>query len=244
MTSREIACEVTSAVGVMHLAVALALTTTRSAVRLPRAPAPALSALADSKKALLKEISYNKPLQDTGKGILDELIASDSGTKEEHWWTDGCYVLQSSCEFNRWLRGITGPLLDGAPITVTIDAEDVVCIETDMAVVGLATGLRMFGSVRAADDDASACVVTLNAAEFFEPSEEFGITKALNRCEEKLRPLLPSEEAPMVASLELRYADEDLLIASMEAEGREEAELLVISIRSKEAMVTMRARRG
>ena len=74
---------------------------------------------------------------------------------------------------------------------------------------------------------------------------EFGITKALVKCDEKLRPMLPRAEAPASATLELQYADEDLILVRASGEGLEEGSLtLVLSRVSDETMEVARARRG
>ena len=194
----------------------------------------------DAKATLLKQISYNKPLLDSGEEIISYLIESSSESQDK-WW-EGAFVMNSANLFNKALRAATGPLLDGAPVTVTVSPDDgKVHIETDMIVVGCATGLRIFGSMSGSDATAS---VTLDKCEFFEPSEEFGITKALDKCEAELRPKLPSAETPMSATLNLRYCDDTLVVVGMVADGAEDEVPLIFSKVPAEEMETMRARRG
>ena len=187
-----------------------------------RTPSPALVAVEDAKASLLKKIAYHKPLGEDGEALIDSIIAEGSvaeATSPPDWWR-GCFLLQTCNSLTKKLRGITGPLLDGAPVTVTVGAEDgAVHIETDMLVVGCATGWRVFGTASAGGDGAT-CEMTLDTAEFFEPSEEFGISKALDKCEAKLRPEMPSAEEPMAATLALRYADDDLLVVRLTTGGR------------------------
>jgi hypothetical protein len=92
-------------------------------------------------------------------------------------------------------------------------------LETDMLVLGCATGLRIFGEVVVEEGrggEGARLRLAANGCEFFEPSEEFGITKALVRCEEVVRPVLPSGESPFVATVQPAYSDGDTLCASIE----------------------------
>ena len=82
-------------------------------------------------------------------------------------------------------------------------AQGSLTIETDMLVAGCATGLRLFGSVEAEAGADGGVRLLLDAHEFFEPSDEFGISKALRRCEEVLRPVLPSGESTRSAECEV-----------------------------------------
>ena len=74
-----------------------------------------------------------------------------------------------------------------------------------MLVESCATGLRLLGNVKAGGD--GGVRVQLDAHEFFEPSDEFGISKALNKCKEVLTPLLPSGESTRSAECEVCIAN-------------------------------------
>ena len=198
-----------------------------------------LLSAADAKAALLEEVKYNKPLLNAGKENFDLLVQSDQQASG-CWWT-GKFVLKTCNGLTRFLRKITGPLLDGAPVTITVDDTGAVHIETDMLVVGCATGLRMFGS--AEGTEGGAATVVMGETHFFEPSEEFGITKALNKCEEQLRPKLPGGDAPMRAVLEPLFEDNELVLVNMKAEGLENVPLVLAKVRDDDMQV-MRARRG
>ena len=200
--------------------------------------------VSDAKAELLEQLKYNKPLSDACVNLIDGLVAAGGEAPPPEGWWRGAFILNSCNEFNRWLRKISGPLLDGAPVTVTVEEDGALHLETDMLVVSCATGLRVFGSVTSEPSHPESASVTLAACDFFEPSEEFGITKALEKCEEKLRPKMPSAAAPKTASLELRYADDDLILAWLRADGEEDRPLVISRVLDERTMEVMRARRG
>ena len=212
-------------------------------IRAPRVIAAgcASSTLSDQKVELLKGIMYNKPLDERGSELFD-LISDGAVVAPTDWWLGG-FVMNTCNDFSRSLRRVCGPLLDGAPVTITADKDGgAMLIETDILVLGCATGLRIHGSICSGDGDSVRIV--LNDASFFEPSEEFGITKALVKCEEKLRPVLPSAEEPLEATLEPLYVDEDMVLARASRLDGDDEHRLVFSRLSDAAMVTARARRG
>ena len=144
----------------------------------PRAPPPSLS-LADTQEELCKALRYNKPFTEDSRALLQSLADSGSAPAAgEQWWT-GKLILRSCSELAKALRAAGGPLLDGSPVTVSVSGDGEVELETDMLVLGCATGLRIFGTAEA---DGEQLRVSASETEFFEPSEEFGITKALVRC--------------------------------------------------------------
>lgn len=106
--------------------------------------------------------------------------------------------------------------------------------------VGCATGLRLFGTSAV---EAERLHVTLSGCEFFEPSEEFGITKALVKCEAELRPKLPSTAEPLTATLQAVFSDTEMLIARLEEDG-EEGGMLLVMARDEQAFDVAKRRRG
>lgn len=79
--------------------------------------------------------------------------------------------------------------------------------ELELDVLMAATGLRVGGEIVQASSE--EIVVSLTEAEFFEPSDEFGIAKSIAKCEEVIRPQLSSS---VQLSLSPIYADDDLYI--------------------------------
>lgn len=65
----------------------------------------------------------------------------------------------------------------------------------------------------------------------FASEQEFGITKALNKCEADLRPIMPSKEAKRVATFKALFLDEAMMLlreTSKLPEGRDEPLTLVL----------------
>jgi len=216
---------------------------------------PRLSSLSfeETKASLCKKLLYNKRLDPQGEALLDALV--DSGGQAdalgEEWWA-GKFILRSCHEFARALRAAGGPLLDGAPVTLLVGRDGSVELETDLLVLGCATGLRLFGEVavgaaeegQAEEGQGEVLRLTARGCEFFEPSEEFGITKALVRCEEVLRPALPSHESPLLATLLRLYSDGDTLCLSIEVEGESEGPLRLLLSRDEAEFDVAKRRRG
>jgi len=161
---------------------------------------------------------YNRHITEQGLALIDDLVASAPPVPGDKVWWLGRFVLQSSYVVAEALRDAgKWRLLDGAPVSVVTTGQDghVLEIETDLLVLGCDTGLRISGSLQhdgIADDDAGLLRITLDHSEFFEPSDEFGITKALNKCEAELRPQLPSKEAPLTATLRPEFVDDSMVI--------------------------------
>ena len=142
----------------------------RAAPLHPRAPPPSLS-LADAQEELCKALRYNKPFTEDSRALLQSLADSGSAPAAgEQWWT-GKLILRSCSELAKALRAAGGPLLDGSPVTVSVSGDGEVELETDMLVLGCATGLRILGTAEA---DGEQLRVSASETEFFEPSEEFG----------------------------------------------------------------------
>ena len=136
--------------------------------------------LDDTKEKLAQLLSYNKPYADEAAALV-KVLASLSPPTEQQARRDGRYMLRSSGEFARTLRRATPrfdtPLLDGAPVVIIVEGE-ALTIETEMLVLGCATGLRLSGSVVT---DGAGLAASLTAGDFFEPSEEFGIVTATDQ---------------------------------------------------------------
>ena len=186
---------------------------------------------------LCKALKYNKALTADGEALVQSLVDSACIADDASWWAGKC-ILRSCNTMGRALRKIGGPLLDGAPVTVLVEQDGSLEIETDMLVVGCATGLRIFGKVAA---DGPQLSVVLDGCEFFEPSEEFGISKALNKCESDLRPQLPADEDGRRAASTLTqiFGDGDMLVLRADAE---DVGLLVLSRAEAEYDVAKRRR--
>ena len=183
-----------------------------------------LSVPDETKEKILDALKYNKALTEDGEALLQTLVESETlPAAGDDWWS-GKFVLRSCNTLGRALRAKGGPLLDGSPVTINIvDGE--LEIETDILVLGCATGLRIFGSVAA---DGDRLQLSLKNPEFFEPNEEFGITKALEKCESQLRPQLPSHESPLTSTLEVLFGDEDMLCVKASVDGDDDV-MLVLS---------------
>jgi len=119
-------------------------------------------------------------------------------------------------------------------VDIKVEQSGAIVIETDLLVLGCDTGLRVSGSLQhgmVPGDDTGLLRATLDGTEFFEPSDEFGITKALNKCEADLRPIMPSKEAKRVATFKALFLDEAMMLlreTSKLPEGRDEPLTLVL----------------
>lgn len=197
--------------------------------------------VADTKAAVVSALKYNKALTEEGNGLLQSLIETQTLPGAGEPWWKGKLILRSCNPLKMALKSRGGPLLDGAPVMVRIDDSGEVEVETDMLVLGCATGLRFFG---AAVVDGDALKVTLNACEFFEPSEEFGITKALNKCEAEVRPKLPSDEMPLTASLTAVFSDEEMLCVRASTDDTDAEDMILVLSRDDAAFDVAKRRRG
>ena len=202
-----------------------------------RAPSPVMITTADDAKATLTEsLKYNKPLTEDGEKLVHTLVNSGAApSTADKWWT-GKFILISCNGLARTLRKMGGPLLDGSPVTMQICEDGSLEIETDMLVKGCATGLRFLGTAAIANDERLR--LTLSATEFFEPSEEVGITKALNFCEETLRPTMPSDEQPASVAVAPIFSDETMLCTEAEETGT------LVLLRNGQAYDVAKRRRG
>ena len=72
---------------------------------------------------------------------------------------------------------------------VLIDEAGSVTLEAESFVAACAVGIRFRGAVSAHEAERR---LKFSAVEFFEPTEEWGISRGLAKCEEALRPLAPS----------------------------------------------------
>ena len=198
------------------------------------------TALTDVKAQLTKSLKYNKAFTETSEGLVQTLVdsaAAAPGVTGDYW--AGKFMLRSSNAVEKLLRSVGAPMLDGAPVTVTVGEGGSLELETDILVLQCATGLRVFGSVAPEDDGSAAALsVVLSNCEFFEPSEEFGITQALEKCEAELRPKLPSDEQRVGTTLTPLFGDDDTLIFRADDVG-----LLVLS-RSEQEYEVAKRRRG
>ncbi|KOO22167.1 hypothetical protein Ctob_001135, partial [Chrysochromulina tobinii] len=176
---------------------------------------------------------YNKRITDEGLALIEELAVRAPPIIAGSWWT-GRFVMSSSYLVADALKGLgMWRLLDGAPVSVAVMGERVE-LETDLLVLGCGTGLRVRGSLQLQSlvDGTDAVRVTLDGSDFFEPTEEFGIAKALVKCEAELLPKLPSKDAPFTMLLRPTFVDEAILLlreTEIEPKERETPLTLVLS---------------
>ena len=71
------------------------------------------------------------------------------------------------------------------------------------------------GKARSVAPEDEQLSIVLTSCEFFEPSEEFGITKALEKCEAELRPKLPSDEQRVATALTPLSSSTDTVLAAI-----------------------------
>ena len=180
------------------------------------------STIGEMKATLREKLLYNAKWSTEADALVESLLAL-SDAPADTMIPDGRYTLLSSGEFATTLRRATPrfdtPLLPGAPVVAHIDGEELQ-VEAEMLVVGCATGLRLRGTIT---PDGRTLGVELQAGEFFEPSEEFGISKALKKCEEVLRPKLPTADAPLSATLEMMHLDDEWVVLRTEAVANDDA---------------------
>ena len=191
----------------------------------------------------MKALLYNKPMPENGDELITCIMQSGSGASApDGWWVDSSFVLNSCREIAVCMRDCGGPLLDGAPVTLTVEEGKHVTVETDLLVAGCATGARILGTVV---DTSGTPAISLEATdcEFFEPSEEFGITKALTKCEAEVRPKLPNADAPLRMTVEPRYFDDELLILTATIDGIAGSEPMTLVLSKDEAAVEVAKRR-
>jgi len=202
--------------------------------------AVSLSATAASAEELVKNLMYNRRISEQGLATVDELIASAPAMPAEEWWL-GRYILCSSYLLAEALRDAgKWRMLDGAPVFVTLagsGGQPHVEVETDLLVLSCDTGLRVSGFAELCGDEQAGTTLrlVLDRTEFFEPSDEFGITKALDKCEAELRPLMPSEAATITTTLQPLFVDERLLILRESSEEREPKTLILSRLPAEEA---------
>jgi hypothetical protein len=151
---------------VLALSLAGALVMPDACSHRARLPRMCASSLSDTEAKLCKKLAFNKALDAAGEELVQTLVDGGSPPEEGSDWWSGKYILRSCNELAKALRAAGGPLLDGAPVTVLVEQDGSLEIETDMLIKGCATGLRIFGQVAPGEQ----LEVTLNECEFFEPS--------------------------------------------------------------------------
>ena len=110
----------------------------------PRLSAAASSPAAEAKASLIKSLLYNKAMPENGQDLIATIEAAGGNSLPDEWW-NGCFVLNSCREVAVAMRKRGGPLLDGAPVTMTVEeAGSKVTLETCW---WSAAGVRIFGAV-------------------------------------------------------------------------------------------------
>ena len=183
-------------------------------------------------------------MTDEGKALFEELEANPPPVDGAFVWWLGRYQMQSSHLLAAALKEAGGwRMLDGAPVFVKVTGDEgkALELESDLLIVGCDTGLRLTGSLQhgmVPGDDVGLLRATLDATEFFEPSDEFGISKALAKCEAELRPKLPSSDQKMAITLKPVFVDEDMTLLREHGkipEGREPILLVLSRLPSEDA---------
>ena len=187
--------------------------------------------VSEAKRGLESLLKFNREITDEGEQLFDELVRRAppiASNGDNAWWLGRCQLLSSHLLTQALRDAGKWRLLDGSPVFVTtMPGEDggQLEIETDLLVLGCDTGLRFTGRVRhhSSADGAELLSVVVDDSEFFEPSDEFGITKALKKCEAELRPKLPSDAHKLHATLRAVFADESMILL-MEEDAPEDRE--------------------
>lgn len=187
-------------------------TSTRAVARLSNEP------LGKVKDAIVQALLYNKVPSDEIIAAMATMVDTGQPVADGNWCV-GKYILRSSHVVASWLRDAgKWRMLDGAPVIVAVAGDGDVVLETDLLVSGCDTGLRIFGKLLPASDEGGIFDLTLNSSEFFEPSEEFGITKALKKCEAELRPKLPAKDASASMALRPVFVDDTMVLLREEGQ--------------------------
>ena len=118
------------------------------------------------------------------------------------------------------------------------EAGSKVTLETDMLVVGCATGVRIFGAV--VDKSAGSLLPSRRPTASFRAQRSWHL-EALNKCEAELRPQLPCADAPVRMSFVPRYCDDELLMVVANVGGGTDPLTLVLT--KDEAAVEVAKRR-
>ena len=92
-----------------------------------------------------------------------------------------------------------------------------------MFVAGCAVGLRLSGSL--AEGQSAA----FNRGEFFEPSEEWGITRAIGKCRDTLAAVMPSCGLLVAPSFVMIYDDDDVSVLRLQRDDDSEPSFVVLA---------------
>lgn len=160
------------------------------------------SDLADTKAKLRKWATKKRDVDDAALELLESLGAADSSDAP----LLGRFEVISCDALKAALKAARTPMQD---CIVLIDEAGSVTLEAESFVAACAVGIRFRGAVSAHEAERR---LKFSAVEFFEPTEEWGISRGLAKCEEALRPLAPSAGGVELAPLRVRFADEDMCV--------------------------------
>jgi hypothetical protein len=171
-----------------------------------RAAGPVLS-VSDAKQTLVKELRYSNSLSPAALQAFEELAAQplDLSWGAQPPWV-GRFNLLGHDALASALKGVRAPL-ESAKLIIASDG--VLAAELDLFVGGAVVGLRLHGSV-SADEEGERLRLRLQSAEWFEPSDEFGVSRQIALAREKLDGTLGT--LPYETTLALCFAQDELCV--------------------------------
>lgn len=166
----------------------------------------ALSATRTPKAELVSHlVSFKRRLAEPHRDAIAQLAASD----QQHATLRGTWKLLSLDPLADALKEARTPL-DSATVAV---GEKTISLEMELQVSGYNVGLRLSGDLDAGAGDGSAARAldaTVGDAAFYEPCEEFGVSRQIAIAEERLGGALAT--APFSSRLVTLYADDDFCV--------------------------------
>ena len=174
-----------------------------TASRSPRAqPSASVSDPPTAKAALLALLPCETtPLPDEVKSHISDLASAAGTLASGDVWTGrfnllACEplgaALENACPRKSWYRGWLTRTTEvdlGKEVTGSTRP---LSLELELDVMMALTGLRAEGEVELGAGQMDAIRLSLSTASFFEPCDEFGISKSIAKAEEELVPQFPS----------------------------------------------------
>ena len=158
-------------------------------------------------EALQAELRYAFSLSSAACSAFEDLAGGAAAAGVPAVATAGRFKLLAHDALSSALKQARAPL-DAAAVAVRDDGS--LTAELDLLVGGAVVGLRLAGSLSAAPDAAPLRLV-FDSFEWFEPSEEFGVSRQIAMARERLDGALEGLK-PYEAAIEVAFASDALLL--------------------------------
>eukprot|EP00967_Tisochrysis_lutea_P129004 scaffold221403_cov31-Tisochrysis_lutea.AAC.1 len=188
-----------------------------------------------AKETLVRELRYSFVPSTAAQDAIAELAATPAAVPSDALLPCiGRFRLLAHQILAAKLKEARAPL---ETVKLVVSPEGALIVELDLFVGGAVVGLRLKGMI-SATDKARQLKLSLQSAEWFEPNEEFGVSRQIGLAREKFDGTLA--RLPYETTLNLSFSEDDLCI--MRDDVAPESSIVLQRIQgSKEADAAMAA---